>query len=110
MIRFHDDFPGLRGVTGLDGESSFCDIRMMAASVLKHATQVYFVEPAVLHAFQQVGGQLQFPCPPRWPLPCRQNRLVPFSVVRCCQPNVRDEPRCGVSSSTVGSIARLGAA
>ena len=76
MIRFHDDFPGLRGVTGLDDESSCCDIWMMAASVFQHPTQVYFVEPAVLHAFQQVGGQFQFPCPPRWPLSCLQNRLV----------------------------------
>jgi len=81
VIRLHDDLPGLRGVTGPDDESSFSDVWMLAASMLQHATQVHFVEPAVLHAFQQVGGQLQFPCPPRWPLPCRQNRLVLFSVV-----------------------------
>ena len=97
---------GLRGVTGLDDESSFSDIFMMAASVLQHATQVYFAEPAVLHAFQQVGGQLQFPCPPQWPLSCRQNRLASSSsFVR--QPNAANEPRAFRIAWRVGSIRLL---
>src|SRR6266511_897403 len=40
----------------------------MAAPVLEHGPQVDFVETAVLHALQEVSGQLEFPRPPSRPL------------------------------------------
>ena len=55
FVWLHDDFPGLGGVPSLDDEPPFNDVGMMTARVLQHATDVYLVERAILHAFQKGG-------------------------------------------------------
>ena len=45
----------------------------MTARVLNHPTQINFVERAILHAFEQMGAQLEFPRPPHWPFARRQD-------------------------------------
>jgi hypothetical protein len=72
FVRLDDNFPESPRMASVDDEPAFENVGAMTAGVFKHATQVYFVELPVFHTLQEMGTQLEFPFPPRWPLACRQ--------------------------------------
>ncbi len=52
---------------------AFQNVGAVTARVLQHAPQVNLVERAILHPFQKMRAQLQFPRPPLRPLLRRQD-------------------------------------
>jgi hypothetical protein len=56
-----------------DDHPSFDNVRTMTGRVLKHPTELKFIESSVIHALQKVGAEFEFPRPPFWPFLRRQD-------------------------------------
>jgi hypothetical protein len=77
----------------------------MTVRVLEHAPQVNLVERTILHAFQEMGAQLQFPRSPLWPLLRRQDSsdcVVPNLFQFCL--TIANEPPTDVDNTALTSF------
>jgi len=51
-----------------DNPATFDNILLAGKRMLKHSTQVYFVELPIQHAFKQMRTKFQIPIPPHRPI------------------------------------------
>jgi len=80
MVRFHDDFPCLTAMLGVDGPSAIYDIPAIPHGPMEHSPEIDLREASVLHPLEKMGAEFQLPVPPfrpRWttqslspPCPC----------------------------------------
>jgi len=71
-------------VSALDDEPPFQNVRTVLIRVFEHAAQVNFIERAIVHALQEMGAQLEFPFPPRWPMArCQRSLQLSITPVSC---------------------------
>jgi hypothetical protein len=67
LFRFYNNLPSATVVMRFYDPRAFDDVRTVGPRMLKHSPQIDFVEAAVLHPFQQVWSELEFPFLPLRP-------------------------------------------
>lgn len=84
---------------GLDYVTAFHNILPPALRLLKHLPQINIAKPAILHALDEMGAELKFPCPPFRPLWAVQNLPPVIRPAKSLAPslldNVGDKRRAG---------------
>ena len=71
-------------MSALDDEPPFQNVRTVLIRVFEHAAQVNFIERAIVQALQEMGAQLEFPFPPRWPMArCQRSLQLSITPASC---------------------------